>query len=71
MAVKNKKESYSQAVERLEQIVKRIDSGELDIDVLAGQIKEANEIIAYCTEKITNASAEVEKLLQDKALSKE
>ena len=64
-----KKETYSQAMERLEKIVRQIDNNELEIDVLA--VKEANEIIAFCTEKLTKADREVEKLLHEKLQSKE
>ena len=66
-----KKETYSQAMERLEKIVRPIDNNELEIDVLAEKIKEANEIIAFCTEKLTKADREVEKLLHEKLQSKE
>ena len=66
-----KKETYSQAMERREKIVRKIDNNELEIDVLAEKIKEANEIIAFCTEKLTKADREVEKLLHEKLQSKE
>lgn len=66
-----KKETYSQAMERLEKIVRQIDNNELEIDVLAEKIKEANKIIAFCTEKLTKADREVEKLLEEKQQSKE
>ena len=66
-----KKETYSQAMERLEKIVRQIDNNELEIDVLAEKIKEANEIIAFCTEKLTKADREVEKMLHEKLQSKE
>ena len=55
-----KKETYSGAMERLEKIVRQIDNNELDIDILSEKIKEANEIIAFCTEKLTKADREVE-----------
>lgn len=64
-----KKETYSQAIERLEKIVRQIDSNELEIDELSEKIKEANEIIAFCTGKLTKADQEIEKLLQEKRLS--
>jgi exodeoxyribonuclease VII small subunit len=63
-----KKETYSQAMERLEKIVRQIDNNELDIDILSEKIKEANEIIAF---KLTKADREVEKLLQEKRQSEE
>lgn len=66
-----KKGTYSQAMERLEKIVRQIDNNELEIDVLAEKIREANDIIAFCTEKLTKADREVEKLLQEKQQSKE
>ena len=70
-ATKKKKETYSEAMVRLEKIVAQIDSNQLDIDQLADSIKEANEIIAFCTAKLTKAEAEVEKLLADGAETKE
>ena len=68
---KKKTETYSEAIDRLEKIVAQIDSNELDIDQLAARIKEANEIIAFCTAKLTKAEGEVENLLADDAETKE
>lgn len=53
-------------MKRLETIVSQIDGNELDIDQLADKIKEANEIIAFCQEKLTRTDQEVEKLLSNK-----
>lgn len=61
-----KQETYSQAMERLEKIVRQIDNDELEIDELGEKIKEANEIIAFCSAKLTRADKEIEKLLQEK-----
>ncbi|WP_071147257.1 exodeoxyribonuclease VII small subunit [Bacteroides ihuae] len=61
-----KKETYSQAIERLEKIVRQIDNNELDIDTLSEKIKDANEIIASCSAKLMKADAEIEKLLEEK-----
>ncbi len=66
-----KKETYSQAMERLEKIVRQIDANELEIDALGEKIKEANEIIAFCKKKLMKADVEVEKLLQEKRKSEE
>jgi len=70
MATK-KKETYAQAMTRLEEIVSRIDNNELEIDELAEKIKEANEIIAFCNDKLTKADREIEKLLSEKRDSEE
>lgn len=61
-----KKETYSQAMARLETIVRQVDNNEFDIDELVEKIKEANEIIAACSEKLKKADEEIEKLLVDK-----
>ena len=47
-----KEKSYSQAMERLETIVRQVDSNELELDELVEKIKEANEIIDFCSEKL-------------------
>lgn len=61
-----KKETYSEAMARLEKIVSQIDNNELEIDALAEKIKEANEIIVFCSDKLTKADREIEKLLSEK-----
>ena len=66
-----KKETYSQAMGRLETIVRQIDNNELEIDTLGEKIKEANEIIAFCKEKLTKADTEIEKLWKEKRQSEE
>ena len=64
-----KKETYTEAMARLEEIVRQIDANELELDVLADKIKEANKIIVFCSDKLTKADAEIEKLLQEKRQS--
>lgn len=64
-----KKETYSQAILRLEEIVNQIENNELEIDDLSKKIKEANEIIVFCTNKLTKADKEIEKLLGDRLQS--
>lgn len=66
-----KKETYSQAISRLEQIVSQIDNNELDIDQLADKIKEANGLIAFCQSKLTKADTEIEKILAERLESEE
>lgn len=66
MAKKNDKLSYKEAISKLRDIVESIESQELDIDILAAQVKEANSLIQICSEKLNLVNAEVEKLLTDK-----
>ncbi|MCD7815702.1 MAG: exodeoxyribonuclease VII small subunit, partial [Bacteroides sp.] len=46
------KETYSEAMKRLETIVSRIESNELDIDQLGSQLQEAQKLIKFCREKL-------------------
>ena len=55
----------------MEAIVRQVDSNELEIDELVEKIKEANEIIAFCSEKLKKADTEIEKLWADKQESEE
>ncbi len=55
--------TYEQAMKRLEQIVEKTESGDMDIDSLAANLKEAKTLVAYCKEKLTNVEAEVKKCL--------
>ena len=66
-----KKETYSQAMARLETIVRQVDSNELEVDELVEKIKEAIEIIAFCSEKLKKADMEIEKMLADKQENEE
>jgi len=59
-----KKETYSEAMKRLENIVARIESNELDIDELGNQLKEAQKLIKYCREKLYKADVEIKKMLE-------
>ena len=55
--------TYEKAVKRLEEIVKQIEGGEMDIDSLTANLKEAKALVEYCKEKLTNVEAEVKKCL--------
>lgn len=60
-----KKETYTEAMKRLEEIVSRIEGNEIDIDELGEQLKEAQKLIKYCREKLYKADSEIKKMLED------
>jgi exodeoxyribonuclease VII small subunit len=49
----------------LEEIVKDIESGEIDVDVLTAKVKRASELITFCKDRLRNTQKEVEKTLVD------
>lgn len=57
--------TYTKAKQELEQIVKAIESGNLDVDALTDKVKRASDLIAFCKEKLTETDSELQKLLED------
>lgn len=62
MAVK--KETYTEAMKRLEDIVSRIESDELDIDQLRESLREAQKLVKYCRDKLYKADEEIKRMLE-------
>ena len=60
-----KKETYTEAMKRLESIVARIESNELDIDQLGENLQEAQKLIKFCRAKLYKADAEIKKMLEE------
>ena len=58
-----KKETYSEAMKRLEEIVSRIESN--DIDQLGEYLQEAQKLIKFCKNKLYKADAEIKKILEE------
>ena len=56
---------YEEAVERLERIVSAMEQGELDIDTLSQQLKQAKQLIKLCRERLTKTENEVKQILDD------
>jgi exodeoxyribonuclease VII small subunit len=55
---------YSKAVERLEDIIAKIENEEIDIDELADKVKEAVGLIKLCKGKIEKAELEVKDIVE-------
>lgn len=55
--------TYTQAVERLEEIMNVIQGGGMDIDKLAVALKEASELVQFCRSKLYKVDEEVKQLL--------
>ncbi|MDD2314760.1 MAG: exodeoxyribonuclease VII small subunit [Proteiniphilum sp.] len=57
--------TFTAAKKELEAIVKAIESGEMDVDILTEKVKRASELIAFCKEKLTKTENELQKILDD------
>lgn len=65
---------YSKSIKRLEEIIQKIESEEIDVDELSEKVKEAVGLIKICKEKIEKAQMEVKKVvdgLQEEVSEKE
>jgi exodeoxyribonuclease VII small subunit len=60
------KMNYTESIKRLEEIIREVDSGDMELDRLTDKLKEANQIIAKCQKKLTQTEEEVKKILQNK-----
>ena len=63
--MEKRKETYNQAIDRLQKIVAEIEEGDLDIDMLSDRVKEATRLIALCKEKLYKVNEDVQKSLEE------
>ena len=56
--------SYGRAAERLEEILQRIEEGQVDIDELSGLVREAAGLITLCRDKIQAAEVQVKTITE-------
>lgn len=56
---------YSKAVEKLDDIIRKIESEDIDVDELSLKVKEAVELVKMCKSKIEKAELEVKKVVED------
>ena len=61
----NKKMSYRQAAEQLEEIVAQIENGELGIVELSKKVEEAAELVKMCKDKLRRTDADIEKIMEE------
>jgi exodeoxyribonuclease VII small subunit len=58
-------QTYRQSIQELEEIVKAIQSGNIDVDELTGKVTRAAELIRTCKSKLTGAEAAVARVLAE------
>lgn len=57
--------SYSNAMKELEEILRYIESQEVDVDILVEKVKRATELIRFCKSKLKSAEEELQKTLTE------
>ena len=56
---------YNKAMTRLEEIIGKIESENIDVDELSERVKEAVNLIKTCKNKIEKAELEVKQVVKD------
>lgn len=57
--------TYKAAVEEIEEILEKIEEGELDVDELTTNVKRVTELLKICKIKLQRTENEVSKILED------
>ena len=55
--------NYEQAIEELETIVSKMESGELNLDAITEKLKRAQKLIRLCKDRLTKTDEEIKKIL--------
>ncbi len=57
-------QSYGDAMSRVEEILQKIEEGEVDVDELSGLVQEAAELVSLCRSKIREAEVQVKTIAE-------
>ncbi len=60
-----KAKNYTEAMERLDEILEQIDESKIPIDVLAESVVEAADLLKQCKKMLTETEAKVKNVLED------
>lgn len=63
--MKDNKQSFEKSLEQLELIVKELEAGNVELDKAIEKYTEAMKLAKYCQDKITNATEQVNKILNE------
>ena len=61
--MQNKKMTYEQAIDRLEQLAQQMEQGEVPIDEMVTRLREAQALIKQCRQQLTKADEQVRQIL--------
>lgn len=57
--------SYSEAIQKIEEILEQIEEGNMEIDQLGESLKEVSNLIQLCKSKISKTEKEINNILQN------
>jgi exodeoxyribonuclease VII small subunit len=57
--------SFNDAVQKIEEILKNIESGDLDVDKLSSEVRRASELIKQCQKKLRTTEEEINSIFKE------
>ncbi len=60
------KQKFEEALEELEKVVERLESGELSLDDSLAAFEEGVRLVKYCNQKLNEVERKIELLVKDK-----
>lgn len=63
--MKDNKKSFEESLTELENIVKELEAGNVELDKAIEKYTEAMKLAKFCQDKITNATEQVNKILNE------
>ncbi len=57
--------SFNEAVIEIEEILRNIENGDLDVDKLSVEVKRASELIRQCQKKLRSTEEEINSIFKD------
>jgi exodeoxyribonuclease VII small subunit len=66
MAKKEQEKKFEEAIEELEKVVERLESGELSLEDSLAAFEEGVGLVKFCNRKLTEVEKKIELLVRDK-----
>jgi len=60
-----KKQTYREAIDEIEEILSNIENDELEVDDLVEKVKKVTDLLKFCKDKLYKTQEEVEKALKE------
>ena len=65
MNMNKKNVSYKDAITEIEEILRQLESNELDVDELSEKVKRVALLVTLCKDKLHNTEQEIDKILKE------
>ena len=60
----SKEPGYGEAITEIEEILEKIEAGELDVDELTDKVKRVASLLDTCRKKLKTTEAEIQKVIE-------